>query len=358
MKRFISFLISIFINVMVFANANFDKTTNYQFNNATNYIGETLYLVPLTGSNIKVFDMFDPNHMQEHYHNFMDFDEYDNDPGHATTFRQYKYTYNDVRDKTVAGTHKRHIEGHRFYVNNVVKANTDYDSDDWVLYLTDLNTGDKVKYMYDGGSKNTKIDFENFPFVVEKHYNYLKSLIGTKLIFSTHPVKQSEIYESYIPIYTVLKNDINGKHLNYVNDYEKWTIKDVNLDVYESALMFTVSNGIYTTKVKYDNPYSMHHPFYNIYNRVFTEKQWSYLVNKYGEYHMSLIMQTKVVDNMTTEEKYMAGGRRLAKSKNNQNNKSISKSELKETGKIILTAAKNSLSDVGNDVKEIFKALW
>ena len=69
-------------------------------------------------------------------------------------------------------------------------------------------------------------------------------------------------------------------------------------------------------------------------------------------------MQTKVVDNMTIEEKYMAGGRRLAKSKNNQNNQSISKSELKETGKIILTTAKNSLSDVGNDVKEIFKALW
>ena len=61
---------------------------------------------------------------------------------------------------------------------------------------------------------------------------------------------------------------------------------------------------------------------------------------------------------MTTEEKYMAGGRRLAKSKNNQNNQSISKSELKETGKIILMTAKNSLSDVGNDVKEIFKALW
>ena len=357
MKRlFLIFSVYCLNIIYVFANSSFNKETNYQFKNIPALKGETLYLVPLTGSNYT--DLFDQP--IEHYHNFMDYDRFwKEDFGLMYTGNQYKYDAFNYLDAMVAGTHKRWIEGHRFYVDDVKRIE---DYDDWVLYLTDLNTGEKVKYVCNGEKKYTRIDMENFPFIVEKHYNYLKSLIGTNLVFATNGYGMF-LEESYAPFYNnSYETDINTeKKINYTTSYVKWTIKNVGYDVYEMALYFIVSDGKNTTKVYYDNQYSEQHPTYNIGNRVFTEKQWNKLVNKYGEQHMSLIMSTKISNDMTLEEKYMSGGRKFAKKKNSSTDFKLSKSdlgELKEAGIIIKNTVKKSFDDTKNNVVEIFKAIW
>ena len=63
------------------------------------------------------------------------------------------------------------------------------------------------------------------------------------------------------------------------------------------------------------------------------------LVEKYGEKHMSLIMQTHISDDMTLDEKYLAGGRRLATSKKDEKStsdalKNIEKTAVKSTKKL------------------------
>lgn len=344
MKRLSIILSFVCFGICVYANKNFDKTTNYQFNNVQNYVGEILYLMPLTGSNMKVVDMFDDNHIMEHYCNFMDY-SFNDDFAHDVFYYQYKYNPKDYRDNTTLGTHKRHIEGHRFLVNDVKRID-DYKYS-WVLYLTDLNTGDKLKYIYDGEVKNTQIDFYKFPFVVEKHYNYLKSLIGTNLVFGTIKHKTYLHAPSYTPNYIDIKTN---EQINYTNIYEKWIIKDVIINIYEYSIFFVVSNGENTTTVKYNNQYSNNHPKYNIGNRVFTEKQWNELVNKYGEQHMALIMQNKVSDDMTIDEKYMACGKNL---KNNSNS-----SDIKEVGKILAKTTKENVSNTVKDIKDVIKVLW
>lgn len=308
-------------------NPNFDETINYQYNNARAYVGETLYLAPLTGSNSRAG--IGIKH-REYYPNFMDFDKYDDDLGHSATPNQYKFDAFDYRDYCISGTHKRHLEGHRFYVDDVVQIYVDKEIIPeekyeymWVLYLTDLYTGDRVKYIYDGEDFDSYIDFNNFPFVVERHYNYLRSLIGTKLVYATSG-REIFISETYVPPYrSTYTTDINtNEPINYSSPYVKWTIKDVGFDLYNSALYFVVTNGRNTTKVIYDNPYCTHHPEYNVGVRVFPEKQWERLVRRYGEKHMEAIMQSIVLDDMTTEELYLVGGRYVAKGLYKEENKS------------------------------------
>ena len=50
MKRLVIILSIIICSVAVFANADFDETCNYQFENAKAYEGEILYLLPITHS--------------------------------------------------------------------------------------------------------------------------------------------------------------------------------------------------------------------------------------------------------------------------------------------------------------------
>ena len=350
-------------------NPSFDKETNYQFNNAQAYVGETLYLVPLTGSQIPA-GLGLGGKISEHYHNFMDYERFDDDLGHCATPNQYKFDPYDYRDYCIAGTHKRHIEGHKFYVDKVVRPYEDPTIAEeyrykymWILYLTDLQTGDKLKYIYDGEIRNTQIDFENFPFVVVRHFNYLKSLIGTKLVFATQSVNiyladsrehvYDKVFDDIVPHYSANYKDINtGEPITFTTPYAKWTIKDVGLDVHESALFFVVSNGENTIKVIYNNQYSTHHPRHNVGNRVFPEKQWDMLVEKYGEKHMSLIMQTQISDDMTLDEKYLAGGRRLATSKKDEKSTSDA---LKNIGKTAVKSTKKTVSDGVKIIKSIFK---
>jgi hypothetical protein len=349
MKKLLNIVAALMISTALFADASFDETCNFQFNNVQAYVGEILYLVPLTGSHMKVGLLDAP---QEHYHHFMNFEQFDDDLGHECTMWQYKYDPFDYRDDKVAGTHKRHIEGHRFHVNKVVQIE-DYTYM-WSLYLTDLKTKEKVKYVYDGEKKNTGIDFENFPFVVDKHFKYLKSLIGTKLVFATNKYKFF-LAESYAPIYgDTFKKDIKtGETITYTTPYVKWTIIDIILDVYESAIFFIVTNGENTTKVRYDNPYCANHPTYNIGNRVFPEKQWNALVAKYGEQHMSLIMQTEISNDMTIEEKYLAGGRKLAKAKETINQGNDGKQVIKKMGETVVKSTKETVKSI----KEIGKGI-
>lgn len=349
-------------------NPSFDKETNYQFNNAQAYVGETLYLVPLTGSQNPA-GLGLGGEISEHYPHFMDYEMFDDDIGHEITMWQYKFDPYDYRDQTIAGTHKRHIEGHKFYVDKVVRSYEDPTIAEeyrynymWILYLTDLQTGDKLKYIYNGEIRNTQIDFNNFPFVVVRHFNYLKSLIGTKLVFATQSVNihlepaREHAYDHFydiVPCYSANYKDINtGEPITFTTPYTKWTIKDVGLDVHESALFFIVSNGENTIKVIYNNQYSTHHPRYNVGNRVFPEKQWDMLVNKYGEKHMSLIMQTQISDDMTLDEKYLAGGRRLATSKKDEKSTSDA---LKNIGKTAVKSTKKTVSDGVKIIKSIFK---
>lgn len=50
MKRLFIILSILSISLVAFANADFDETINYQRHKAQAYVGETLYLLPLTGS--------------------------------------------------------------------------------------------------------------------------------------------------------------------------------------------------------------------------------------------------------------------------------------------------------------------
>ena len=306
MKRLIIILITASLSIYSFSNSNFDKTINYQFNNVQNLEGELLYVVPLTGSLYSSI-------CNDYYPNFMNYDKfYANDLSLMITSNNYKYGVRGNIDRKIAGTHKDWLENHILYVDKVVKIpNYNYQ---WVLYLTDKDTGDKLKYVLDAEKVNMQIDINNFPFIVLKHLNYLNSLIGTKLVFATNTYKYS-MYEFYVPNYPkTFKTDINtGEQIYYDKPYDKWLITGVDYDIYDMRLYFHITNGKNVTKVAYDNPYAKNHPKYNVGNRVFPEKQWNDLVNKYGEKHMSLIMQTGSSSDMTIEEKYMSGGRKMAK---------------------------------------------
>lgn len=340
MKQSLLFLSALLVSTFVSANDRFDETINYQFNNATAYIGETLYLVPLSGSKWKVGLFSKP---QEHYHNFEDFEGfYTEDLSLMYTQNNYKYNPSNPIDCMIAGTHKRHIEGHRFYVDTVIRVPENRYH--WVLYLTDLETKDKVKYVYSGENKSTKIDIEVFPFIVEKHYNYLMSLKGTKLTFATQGYEMF-IEESYRPYYQpTYEYDLNsGDKIYYIAPFETWTIDEVGFDIYESSMYFIVANEAYKTKIIYDNIYTEKQPAHNIGNRVFTEKQWKSLVKKYGIEHMALIMSSKMSDDMTEEELYMAGGRKYVKMQANHQKQK---------------AEENSTPSVKYLLKELLKALF
>lgn len=358
MKRLIIILSVLLVNVLAYANANFDKTLNYQFNNSQAYVGEILYLMPRTGSVLTT--AFGDQY--EHYHNFMDFYQFNDDAGGGKIFDQYKYDINDIRDNKACGTHKRHIEGHKFRVDKV--ASIKYYDWKWVLYLTDLNTGDKLKFIYDG-SERDQIDYDVFPFIVEKYYKYLKSLIGTKLVFATTTpniyLTEGSYFNKHFPTY---EEDIKtGEKINYTEPYVKWTIKDVGIDDFYASPYFIVSNGKYTTKVIYNNPYYEKNEYmahtYCVINRVFTEKQWNILVNKYGEEHMTMIMKTQASDDMTKIEKYMAGGGQYGKFEKYKNTSVTSEfSELaKETGKAISKSAKDTYNSTKTFIKEVIK-MW
>ena len=136
MKRLIIIILSIIISsVVVFADASFDKTINYQFNNAEAYIGEILYLMPITGS---YYDC-------PHYPRFKSFEADENDITYNAITNQYKYDPFDYRDYKYAGTHKRHIEGHKFRVDNVLQY-IDYNDESYL--------DNKIKYLKKQTSNN------------------------------------------------------------------------------------------------------------------------------------------------------------------------------------------------------------
>lgn len=338
MKRLFVILSILCISMITFANASFDKTINYQGKNAQAYVGETLYLLPLTGS-------WYGKKISDKYHNFKNSiyqDGYGLIGENVGMQYQYKFNPYDSRDNKVSGTHKRHIEGHRFYVNKVVQ-DPKY-STIWVFYLTDLNTGDNLKYIY-----HSELDgslFQTFPFIVEKHFKYCKSLIGSKLVFGTHKKYVSNFSTTY---YSTFEKDINtGEPINYTKSYAIWTIKKVEINIYYSCICFIVTDGKQTTKVPYNIQYSeCNDPFYNNCTRVFTKTQWNNLVKKYGEHHMESIMANIPLDDMTQEELYMAGGRYAANGLYKDDNKSV--------GEIAVDAFVKSTRETVKTYKEAFK---
>ena len=304
MKRLVIILSIIISSVVAFADASFDKTINYQFNNAKAYIGEILYLMPITGSYYE----------SPHYQRFKNFDADENEITYNALTNQYKFNPNDYRDCKYAGTHKRHIEGHKFRVDNVLRY-LDYKFQ-WVFYLTDLNTGDKLKFDYYGEPELYMNSFIDFPFITMKFFNYYKSLIGTNLVFATKKsIEINELASVYAPDF----KDINtGEIVQFSGAYAKWKIKDVIIDKYDLCLAFIVTNGKNTIKIPYNVPYSTKtkQPQYWVSKyptgvRVFPETQWNEMINKYGEEHMSLIMNSKVSDDMSEEERYLAGGKKF-----------------------------------------------
>ena len=305
MKRLVIILSIIISSVVAFADASFDKTINYQFNNAKAYIGEILYLMPITGS------YYDDC---PHYPHFKSFEADENDITYNALTNQYKFDPSDYRDYKYAGTHKRHIEGHKFRVDNILRYQ-DYKFQ-WVFYLTDLNTGDKLKFDYYGEPDLFMNSFIDFPFITMKFFNYYKSLIGTNLVFATKKsIEINELASVYAPDF----KDINtGEIVQFSGTYAKWKIKDVIIDKYKLCLAFIVTNGKNTIKIPYNVPYSTKtkQPQYWVSKyptgvRVFPETQWNEMINKYGEEHMSLIMNSKVSDDMSEEERYLAGGKKF-----------------------------------------------
>ena len=238
MKRFISILIATLISIVSFANASFDKTTNYQFNNAKAYIGETLYILPLTGAHPAI-----TGGPEDRYNFFMDYYKFkDNVTSENYSAAHYKFNWRNDRDNRTYGTHKCHLEGHKFYVNDVKLING-YEYR-WIFYLTDLTTGDKLKYIYHGDANGNYVDFEKFPFIVEKYLNYCKSLVGTKLVFGidtkawAKTIAEKGLYPS------TFKTDIKtGEKINFNAPYVKWTIKSAGIDVEYGSVYFIVTNA-------------------------------------------------------------------------------------------------------------------
>ena len=344
MKHLLYIILFLLAVTNAFANHHFDETVNYQFNDAKAYIGETLFLMPVTGAQFE-FDIFGGE--QTIYYNFRNYSFNEKTTSRYDSRAIYKYDGS-------YGTHKRYLEKHRFYVNDVKPYADGSYKRIWVFYLTDLNTGEKLKYVYDAEYYEPIIDFMHFPFMVEKHLNYCKSLVGTKLVFATNTKCNKTLYD--LPGYyrDSFKKDIyTGETINYTEPYAKWTIKSVGLDTEEECIYFIVSNGKNTTKVYNDNEYAHRHPKYNIGNRVFPEKIWDELVEKYGEQHMSLIMQTKVSNDMTLEEKYMAGGGKLAKQTNKKEPSTTD--VLKKLGNDVIQSTKKTASDGVTIFKSIFK---
>lgn len=133
-------------------------------------------------------------------------------------------------------------------------------------------------------------------------------------MFSTNDISVSivEYAGSYYPLY---KTDFyTNEPISYSDSYAKWKIVDANVNIYYGCVCFLVTNGKNIVQVPYNFQY--YYDRKNIGNRVFPEMVWNYLVNKYGETHMRMIMNTEMSEDMTLEEKYMAGGCRYAQEPN------------------------------------------
>ena len=142
MKRLFVILLILCISLVTFANADFDETCNFQFENAKAYEGEILYLIPITRSR------YDGNRISnELYHWFKDYSFNDNETSEYNSYYNYKADPTDYRDSKLLGTHKRHIEAHRFYVMKVMPYHPKSYKYTWVFHLVDLNTGDKLKFI-------------------------------------------------------------------------------------------------------------------------------------------------------------------------------------------------------------------
>ena len=328
MKRLIIILSVLLANVLAFANDSFDETCNFQFDNVKAYEGEILYLLPITGSSYEK--------VSDKYIGFMDYSFNDAKTSENNSYYNYKFNPTDYRDNKLLGTHKRHIEAHRFYVKKVVPHRNGKNLHTWVFHLIDLNTSEQLKYIYHEYGRFQQFDgFMDFPFIVEKHLEYCISLRGTNLIFATNKcgVMMGERYRYY---YTTFINDMNtNEKVNYNDVYAKWTIKDVKIDWYNSCICFIVTDGKNTTKVPYGIQYYSSHPEYNLGTRVFTENQWNTLVQEYGLNHMKMIMNTEISNDMTDNEILMSMGKQGITKKNGGN----STRDLKNTIQTIFNAS-------------------
>lgn len=364
MKRLFLILISWFLNICIFANNSFDPSINYQHNNATAYIGEYLYLIPISGTVYENTATFGKMQWYPYFLNY-DFDENDYYSSiYSGIMTHYKWDAFDWRDSKCY-THKRHIEGHRFYVNDVKPVHNIVYKDAngkgvidenekvyiWMFYLTDLDTGDKLKFIYHGSAQIYMFAFTEFPFLTRKHIEYMEYLIGTDLVFATNKTSISipGVYYDYNPDFIDIKT---GEKVQFSKPYAKWKIINIAFDKTDMYLSFIVSNGKNTLKIPYNIQYSLitkqeESPVskYAAGVRVFPEYQWKELVKQYGEKHMALIMDTKVSDDMSIEEKYLAGGRTLA----NDNTIQITTDDLKNTAKSMVKYI-NKAKDLANSL--------
>lgn len=149
---------------------------------------------------------------------------------------------------------------------------------EYFFKLLEKESNDILYYYYDG-------DFEhNFPFIVMKHYYYLKEKhINNTYIFST----------------TFLKDnlDIHGNKI-IPKIGEKWTVNDLIIDNENNVLKFLLNNmfGIQTYV-----DYSVFE-YTDINKPILSVKEFNYYKNKFGVINWNLIFEEGEVKIGFTEE--------------------------------------------------------
>lgn len=294
MKRFLVFiLLVIFAINSIIANRSFDPSQNYQQNNAKAYEGELLVVLPLPENNDCQWYtyFFEPSLFND------DFDSENN----------YNAIYNKHHLYKI-GTEPTALVYKVFEVTKV-KQMRDY-SHTWIFYLTNINnTSDKVKFIYHGDKNFHKGDFKNFPFLVQKHAEYVCNKLVNKNVYVSTVKQTFATYEC--PTYgyeAYCQYDINNNPIKYSKSYAKYKVIDIDIDKTTSEIVLKLSDGQNMTTELYTLHYQPDGGVYNTHAKIFTETEWNKLIKIYGESHMSAIMAGDIIEGMTYTECVLSHG--------------------------------------------------
>lgn len=290
MKRFYSIIFSILFANIISANENFVVTKNYQENNAKNYEGELLVVIPLPEGESWYWYFMEPELFSD------DFDS--------------ENSYNAIYCKHHLGkfgTEPSALVNKKFIVTEVKQMR--YYTHRWIFYMTNIeDPKDKVKFIYHGDKNFLKGSPKVFPFLTYKYVAYLTNKLYNKNIYVSTVKQTWANTDSNFGYKAYCRYDINGNLINYDKPYAKYKVTDLNLDPKTGKILLTLTDGNITTTELYVLYYEPDGGLYNTCAKIFTEQEWTSLYNIYGEEHLTAIMAGDIINGMTYKECILSHG--------------------------------------------------
>lgn len=272
---------------------DFDKTKNYQGNNAMAYKGQYLIVPPI-----------DQKSMCQYYSRFK-INSFTTKDGNFDINFIYRASKKFEIDALRLGTAPEDLALKMFRVTDV-ELMQDCKSE-WLFSLENVDDQyDCCKYVYNGSLKYVD-DHLDFPFYVIEYMQYVyDKYVNNEVIIATR-----DFYTEgqYIRHHKVDHRDFfTQDSITFYAEYDKFLVKDMYIDTLDGDLKFLLANDYHSfgcsTNLLYERL-----PLYNhLSSKVFTIAEWEQLCAQYGKAHMEAIICGITFDGMTLDEVHMALG--------------------------------------------------